>query len=56
MGSSSWTKFGFNYETKEAERALKEISKKKTLNLRQFTTIQAHLMWTQKYTQNLRGL
>ena len=31
MGSSSWTKFGFNYETKEAERALKEISKKKNL-------------------------
>jgi diaminopimelate decarboxylase len=32
MGNSSWTKFGFNYETKQAEEALRKISKKKYLN------------------------
>jgi len=39
MGSSPWTKFGFNYETKEAEEALKKISKKKNL---QFEAIHNH--------------
>jgi len=32
MGNSPWTKFGFNYETKQAEEALRKISKKKNLN------------------------
>jgi diaminopimelate decarboxylase len=32
MGTSPWTKFGFNYESKQAEEALRKISKKKNLN------------------------
>ena len=32
MGSASWTKFGFSYENKEAELALRKISKKKNID------------------------
>ncbi len=32
MGSAPWTKFGFSYESKEAELALRKISKKKNID------------------------
>ena len=32
MGCAPWTKFGFSYESKEAELALRKISKKKNID------------------------